>query len=261
MQMKSWLAFFRFPNLATAPGDALAGSSLALAAGMIVPTEVPCVALVRAFGAAAAALFLYMYGLADNDIVDAVRDASANPHRPIPSGSLSIRVAKTARGLCWGFALLTAAFCNLPPAWWLSATVLTGCIICYNRCKHPIVMGLCRGLSVVAGACAVVAYPMPIEGAGFFDAFLAFGRTPAAWRIGCAFLLWTIYIASVTKYSEGEETDEPKRRRVGFLIGGLLYLQLGAMIFFPIRPLLVTGAVLLVLARLSRRLSPDITGS
>jgi len=244
MQMKSWLAFFRFPNLATAPGDALAGSSLALAAGMIVPTEVPCVALVRAFGAAAAALFLYMYGLADNDIVDAARDASANPHRPIPSGSLSLRAAKTARGLCWGFALLVAAFCNLPPAWWLSATLLTGCIVWYNRCKNPIVMGLCRGLSVVVGACAVVAFP-----------------PPALWRVGCAFLLWTIYIASVTKYSEGEETDEAKRRRVGFWVGGLLYLQLGAMIFFPIRPLLVTGAVLLVLARLSRRLAPDITGS
>ena len=84
---------------------------------------------------------------------------------------------------------------------------------------------------------------------------------------GCALalaavvLVWTGYIAAVTKYSEGEEADEAKRRRVGFLIGAIVYLQLIALIVFPVKPFLIAGAVLLIALRLMKRLLPEVSAS
>ena len=63
MMLRPWLQFFRIPNLPTAPGDALAGAVMGVA---LTGGDVR-----HALVAGAAALFLYMYGLADNDIVGA----------------------------------------------------------------------------------------------------------------------------------------------------------------------------------------------
>ena len=85
----------------------------------------------------------------------------------------------------------------------------------------------------------------------------------------CVAVLWWLYISLVTLYSEGEENDPVKKRRVGLLVGGIVYLQLTALIVltleFPqvaaMRPLLVAGAVLLVLLRLFKKVFPEVSAS
>ena len=85
----------------------------------------------------------------------------------------------------------------------------------------------------------------------------------------CVAVLWWLYISLVTLYSEGEENDPVKKRRVGLLVGGIVYLQLTALIVltleFPqvaaMRPLLVAGAVLLVLLRLFKKAFPEVSAS
>ena len=81
------------------------------------------------------------------------------------------------------------------------------------------------------------------------------------WTLFAIFLVWTLYIGFVTKYSEGEELDVDRKRRVGFLIGGIVYLQLLALLWFRVTPLLVAGAFLLVFLRLMRRFLPKVSAS
>ncbi|MGN0846168.1 MAG: UbiA family prenyltransferase [Kiritimatiellia bacterium] len=211
MRIKPWLQFFRLPNLPTAPGDALAGAAvvMAVAGGSLRPALV----------AGGAALLLYMYGLADNDIVGAAADAEAAPERPIPRGEISLRQARVARSACLFGALLLAALFGLPPAWWLVATALTGTICLYNRVKGLWLMGLCRGLSVLCGAAAA----LPPK----------FVWTPSLGAVGAVALGWTLYIAAVTKLSEGEERASAGLGAGRYLLGVAALMPLAAGIWFP----------------------------
>ena len=100
-------------------------------------------------------------------------------------------------------------------------------------------------------------------GAAVFGA-VTLGSVPV---LGAA-LIWTIFITAVTKYSEGEHADPVKQRRVGVLIGSLIYLQLavlvGATLYCPARPLqafLITGAILLLVLRFMKRALPRVEAS
>ena len=198
--MKAWLQFFRIPNLPTAPGDALAGAAvvLLLRGGSIS----------AALTAGVAALFHYMYGLADNDVTGAASDAERAPERPIPCGAISLRAAKIARSVCLFASLLSGAVAHLPPAWWMGVAALTAAICVYNRVKSLWLMGLCRGLSVLCGALAVLPRGFTFHGC------------PAELLMAASLALgWTLYIAAVTKLSEGEESDcgglSPRRYLLG----------------------------------------------
>ena len=293
VKIRPWLQFFRLPNLPTAPGDALAGAAVLM-----------CFSggnLAQAVASGAAALFLYMFGLADNDIVGASADG---PERPLARGDVSMRAARTVRALCLAGAGIVGTCARLPPAWWGAALALAGAVLAYNRTKGKWLMGLCRGLSVVCGAFAV-------------------WRPACDWRaigaLACLAGGWTLYIAAVTKLSEGEERDSEglgcrrfvwgvsafvplgvcafmpdlralllpavgsffaflawcaavvplgaahasndRRRAVGQAIGALLYLQVGYMLVTPCREFLVLAILLWVAARLARRLAPEISGS
>ena len=87
-----WLRLFRVPNLPTVPGDALAGAAFMMPAGGAT--------LVQAFAAAVGVLFVYMFGLADNDIIDAPLDAENAPDRPIPRGEISPLTANVVMCVC-----------------------------------------------------------------------------------------------------------------------------------------------------------------
>ena len=240
-----WLRFFRIVNLPTVPGDVMAGAAAVFylqEAGSLLPVVF----------AALAACCTYLYGLADNDIVGAKTDVG----RPIHDGAISLGAARVARGLCWGGTLVFGAVGNLPPAWWVLALGLFGAITVYNRTKNAWLMGACRGFNLLTGAAAVFSCP-----------------SADPWRTWIPpvvlALVWTLYIGGVTRYSEGEERDPHKRRTVGFLIGALVYLQLLALVLFTLmcprvplfRPLLLTGAVLLVCLRLGRGLLPKVSAS
>ena len=209
--MNAWLQFFRLPNLPTAPGDALAGAAFALLVAGGGDAR-------RALAAGAAAFFLYLYGLADNDVAGAAEDARETPDRPIPRGAISLRAAKVARAACLLLALGLGAGFGLPGAWWLAAAALTAAIGLYNRVKGVWLMGACRGLSVLGGAAAAWTgglAPRPVLALGV----LALG--------------WTAYVAAVTRLSEGEERASGGLGRRRFAWGLAAWAPLAAGAFVP----------------------------
>ncbi len=239
----SWLRLFRVVNLPTVPGDVLAGAALCpyFANTAFSPRSV--------IAASAASVFIYMFGLVDNDISGAGTDRD----RPISDGEISVGAARVARGLCLFAALVIGSAANLPPAWWIVAFSLAVSCVLYNRAKWPLVMGLCRGQNLLCGVFAVLP---------------ASGGVPSAIAIpaAAAALVWTAYIACVTKYSEGEGADPEKRRFVGFLVGAIVYLQLAALVALTTAdvramPLMLAGAVLLALLRIAKHAFPRVSAS
>ena len=255
--LKAWLRFFRVVNLPTVPGDVLVGASAFIwtvsNARRTVPYDVSAGIRLVAF-AALASVLMYMFGLADNDIVGARNDAD----RPIPNGEISLGVARLARGLCLLAVMIVGALGNLPPVWWVVSFALAVMVVVYNRTKWNLAMGLCRGLNVLCGVAALMvstAMRNDISVGTREDIVIS----ATMWVP--LFLVWTIYIAAVTWYSMGEEADPAKKRRVGFLIGAIVYLQLIALLIFRVDPLLLTGAGLLVVLRLMKRFLPEVSAS
>ena len=254
-----WLRFFRVVNLPTVPGDVLVGAAAVLAAWGARLTSETAAAVAWA---SVASVCIYLFGLADNDIVGAKTDAD----RPIPNGEISLGAARLARALCWAGALAAGALGGLPPLWWVTALALLLVIVTYNRTKDWFLMGVCRGLNVFCGAGAVVgvvARANPKEWPPVVSV-LADGETLL--YVGSAALVWTLYIAGVTKFSEGEETNPGKKATVGFLIGALVYLQLMALVVFALqapdtRGLLIAGAVLLINLRVLKATLPKVSAS
>ena len=242
-----WLRLFRVVNLPTVPGDILVGAAAAAAAGLSV-------AMRPLAGACAASVLLYMYGLADNDIVGAKSDG---PERPIPAGEISIVAAHVAKGLCLVAALALGVAFALPTAWWIVTISLTASACLYNRTKLPALMGLCRALDVIVGAAA----------------FAGAGAARGDWRlfafVGIPSFVALAYIWYVTRLSDGEEQDNAKRSFVGSLIGATVYLQLTALMAFALlfpytvamRRLLVAGAMMLVLFRVMKTVFPKVSAS
>lgn len=237
----AWLKFFRIVNIPTVPGDVLAGASIAWSC--LGPTA--CNTLARPFYAAAASIAIYLFGMADNDIVGAPTDG---PTRPIPAGALTLTAAKIARTLCLASVLIIGALANLSPEWWLTMALLTAAILTYNRTKLSLLMGLCRGLNFLSGITTIIP-------------FLSGGLPPLPdlTLMLALFLLWTLFITFVTKYSEGEHLDPRRKQIVGILIGALIYLQLIVLVLFPVRPFLITGAALLLALRLMKKLLPEVS--
>lgn len=240
VEVKSWAKLFRVVNIPTVPGDVLAGAAVFVASGAATAP------LTTAFAASAASVFIYMFGLADNDIVGAATDAG----RPIPDGEISLRAARIAAFACLGCAAASGWMAHLPAPWWIVAAVLTACVAIYNRTKWWWAMGLCRGLNVICGGAA-------IAGAAFCHS----GELRPRLFLLAVAAVWTLYIAGVTKYSEGEEGDPAKKRRVGMLIGALIYLQLTALLIFPVKAFLIAGATLLVLLRIVKHTFPKVSAS
>lgn len=237
-----WLRLFRAVNLPTVPGDVLVGGAAVTAfAAQTADGLMKSLAC-----AAAASVAFYMFGLADNDLAGMRRDSS----RPIPEGLVSPLAASLARALCLLTGCAFGAYAGLPLSWWAASSLLLICIVSYNRTKVSFLMGLCRGLNVLCGTAALSS---------------AVGVPGGAFALAAA-AVWTVYIAFVTGYSAGEENDPAKKRKVGLLIGGIVYLQLIAlMISALIDPrtvlLLAAGGALLVLLRIARRMLPGVSAS
>ena len=253
--IKPWLRFFRVVNLPTVPGDVLVGASVVVASSSQGVGGDPLFAATL-FVSCLASVFMYMFGLAQNDILGAETDVG----RPIPEGLISLAAAKTACGVCWLLVGLVAMYPHgrMPFCAFAYVLVMTGLVSTYNVKKRPILMGLCRGVNVAYGGAVV-----------FFDS-LTSGRDsvfPLLWLGACA-AVWTVYIAAVTRYSEGEEMDTAKKRRVGFLIGAIVYLHLlvlvAAYLYAPntmTRGALLGGAAMLFLLRILKRLLPEVSAS
>lgn len=240
--LKAWLRFFRAVNLPTVPGDILAGAAL-------WPCFAGCAPVWRHVAAAAAAsVFLYMFGLADNDIVGAKTDRG----RPIPDGEISLGAARSARSACLFAAMGIALVADIPGLWWSAAFALLVAIVLYNRTKWSALMGLCRALNLVCG----------VAGAGnIFSMDAALLAEPVI----VAAAVWLIYIWGVTKYSEGEEADPARKRRVGVLIGALVWLQLAVTlipaVWLRCLPFAIAQLAMIALLFLFKRLMPKVSAS
>ena len=252
----AWLKLFRVVNLPTVPGDVLVGAAVVFVA--LAGTGLTVAPLALVFWAALASVFLYLFGLVDNDIVGAKTDRG----RPIADGEISLGAARLARFLCLAVVIVIGicVFSPLTSKWLVWMFALACVVVAYNRTKFALLMGLARGLNALGGAVAVGrATPEVIAERG---AVLGGGAI-------ALFCVWTVYIWAVTWYSKGEEDDPEKKRRVGALVGGIVYLQLTALLvltlMFPqvaaMRPLLIAGAVMLILLRLFKTVLPKVSAS
>lgn len=146
--MRAWLQLFRVPNLFTVPGDPIAG--FLLAAGALDR---------RAFAAVGASLCLYAAGLAMNDLLDFDEDRRDRPNRPLTSGAIALPAAwgATVVLILIGLGALYAAAGGPGLA---TGGALVAAVTLYNGWAKRIavvgslVMGSCRGLSVLVGAVA-----------------------------------------------------------------------------------------------------------
>ena len=209
-----WLRFFRVPNLPTAPGDALVGAAFMMPAGDAT--------LPQALAAGVGVLFLYMYGLADNDLVGSSTDAVNAPDRPIPRGEISRTAAMTALFVCLLAACLLPNVivmsirpgAQMPLAWSMSTVALVSCIYAYNRLKGTWLMGACRGLSVICGGLAA-----------WVPDLHPYTRRllPVSWYLLASLVVvaagWAAYVASGTKLSEGEERPSEGLGNRRYLLG------------------------------------------
>ncbi len=185
-----WMELVRAPNLLTAPGDPLAGAFLAAAAmgsAVLGPGTV---------WAVASAAGLYAGGMILNDVADVETDRRERPQRPLPSGRLPWTAAATAGGILLALGIGLAACAGGAAA--LVAALLAAVILVYDFGARgpwlgPLLMGGCRGLSVLLGAVAC-------------GGFGALGLNSAA--PGAA-LLTAAYILSVSGVARGELEAEP----------------------------------------------------
>ena len=252
MRLLPWLRLFRVVNLPTVPGDVLVGAS-ALLAGIAMSgscTTAVASSLAPVWCAAAASVFIYMFGLVDNDIVG----AKADGNRPIPDGEISILEARIARLLCLLAVAGIAAAGGLPLMWRCAACVLVAVVAFYNRTKWSALMGVCRGVNVLCGALSLVV--------GNWRGVPGHGRLLVLLPV----IVWTIYIWIVTKHSEGEEADPARRSRVGMLIGGIILLQIAVIcacvaVKCHLWPLLAVSIPLLAIHKVTLRLLPRVSAS
>lgn len=169
--LRAWLQLFRVPNLFTVPGDPLVG--FLLASGMASGGK--AILDPRAGWAVLASLCLYAAGLAMNDLFDLAEDRRERPNRPLTSGAIGVPAAWVA---CAALSLLGVGsmFAVAGSAGAMAAVVLLGCVALYNGGAKRIpvlgalVMGSCRGLSVLLGSVAftgtILPVPVPVFAAG-----------------------------------------------------------------------------------------------
>ena len=196
-KLAAWCQLFRLPNLLTVPGDPIAGFVLAASAA---PTE-PGVSrpYLRLGLAASISLLMYMAGLLWNDWFDLAKDARERPRRPLPSGAIrpnAVAVTATVLILLAVFVATVAGDATL-----YVTAVLGLAVMAYNRFAKgvpvvgPVVMGLCRGLSILVGAAA-----FGLAGLTTLSVLAAAGGV-------------LIYIAAVTALA----ATETRARRLGLL--------------------------------------------
>jgi 4-hydroxybenzoate polyprenyltransferase len=157
----AWLRLFRIPNVFTALADVLMGFALVQRSFEPI-TPLACLLLASAF--------LYTAGMVLNDVFDVEQDTRERPQRPIPSGQISLGLARAV-----GFGLLVtgvvlggvAGYLPGSPAAipWRSAVMalaIAASVVLYDAVLKrtfvaPVFMGLCRFFNVLLGASVAAA--------------------------------------------------------------------------------------------------------
>ena len=220
----AYLQLFRLPNLFTAMAEVTMGYLF-----VHVSLE-PVGVYVSLLGASC---LLYTAGMVLNDVYDVQVDARERPQRPLPSGRISISLA---RRLGFGMLLLglglgwSAGYVSNHEgiiAWHSGAvvTALAACVVLYDAVLKvtsvgPLLMGTCRMLNVLLGMSVAVPPDQPVwQWLGFDVAQLM-----VAGGIG-------LYIVGVTWFARSEATLS---NRLGLVVGvGLMMMGLTLLAIFP----------------------------
>jgi 4-hydroxybenzoate polyprenyltransferase len=187
-KIMGFLRLMRPANIVTAIADILAG--IGISGFFLVHQE----DMSPVFWLMLANVGLYGGGVVMNDFFDANLDSRERPERPIPSGLIRKREA-----LILGLCLLTAgvifAFLTSITSGAIAVTIAVAAVIYDKWAKHhafmgPLLMGICRGLSLLLGLSIIPAEMVDLSFLGIIP---------------------VIYIAAITMVSRGEVHGGSKR--------------------------------------------------
>lgn len=220
-QLLAYLKLFRIPNVFTAIAD------VAMGFVFVSGTHYDWGSLIVL---ASASCLLYTAGMILNDVYDYAVDARDRPHRPLPSGQISIGRARNVgygmlvAGVALGF-VAGAIGPTRPILAWRSGMValcLATSIVTYDGALKktligPIAMGACRFFNVLLG--------MSIGATGGWETLLF---EPIYFMVAGGI---GIYIAGVTWFARTEAKESGR----GLLIWGLLVMSggLALLAYFP----------------------------
>ncbi len=214
--VRAYAELVRLPNLFTAMADIVMGFLFTHPHGLS-PGDERILGLL--LGASTA---LYAAGVVLNDVFDFQTDLRERPGRPLPSGRVSLPIARV---IGWGLlavgVALGAGAARFAGAWWpgIVAAALAGCVLFYDgflkkTLAGPLGMGACRMLNVLLGMSALRS-----------DGAFSLPWDKADWLVAGALGL---YIVGVTWFAQGE-AGRSKRLTLAMatavmLVGiGLLY--------------------------------------
>jgi 4-hydroxybenzoate polyprenyltransferase len=217
-RLLAWLRLFRLPNVFTAIADI--GMGLVVARHELFP-------LGLTLSLAAASACIYTAGMVLNDLFDLEIDRQERPFRPLPSGQISVGVARSVGFALMVLGILLAAFAGyfyrdlLFAAWRppFVAILLAAAVLLYDgglkkTFAGPLGMGLCRLLNVLLGMSAGEGPLMPF----------ALGYEGASFGIAAGLGL---YIVGVTWFAR-QEAEESKVGQLalatGVMAAGILLL-------------------------------------
>lgn len=154
----AWLRLTRLPNVFTAVADVAMGY-LFVHGTFAAPAKLA--------GLIAASALLYTAGMVLNDVFDIEVDRKERPFRPLPSGKISLGVARAfgftllGLGIACGWLVGFADAEGIANPWRSGAiaTALAACVLLYDGGLKatplgPLAMGLCRFLNVLLGMSA-----------------------------------------------------------------------------------------------------------
>ena len=194
-------------NIVTAVADILAGVAIA---GYFLAGDtdaVPVILLVFAN------IGLYGGGVVMNDFFDAALDSVERPERPIPSGLIS-QMQALVLGLLLLLGGIVSAFFVSPASGTLALAIAIAAVGYDKWAKHrsfigPLVMGICRGMSLLLGLSVI---PAQLQTLSFLG------------------IIPVIYIAAITMISQGEVHGSKKSVLLGAM--GLYALAMAGILFF-----------------------------
>ncbi|MCA8996559.1 MAG: UbiA family prenyltransferase [Planctomycetaceae bacterium] len=196
-----YLKLCRFPTVFTALADIFAG--FLLSHPELDPLPEFLLLLLASAG-------LYLSGMVLNDIFDVKQDTEERPHRPLPSGEVSLRGAIVFATGLMAIGLGAAFLANWKSG--LVAVAIAVCVLLYDGVLKktplgPVLMGSCRFLNILLGA----------SSSGIL--INAVWQMPQIWMAAAM----GIYIVGVTWYARTEAVQSNRNQ----LIGGLALVNIG----------------------------------
>jgi 4-hydroxybenzoate polyprenyltransferase len=148
--LKYYFQLFRVSNIFTVPPDILAGYFISIINNNTGAANYHYLVILLS-----SSIFLYVGGLATNDLFDFDIDKKQRPNRPLPSGNIRKRTTAILSVLFLGAGLFLSLFVSVTST--IVSVLLVVMILSYNyRLKNgvlrPFLMGGIRALNVIYGS-------------------------------------------------------------------------------------------------------------